>query len=113
MPHLWEDFKRNLIMAKQRKHIIEIEFNDDAELGTAVLFFQKLCIVLAKFGLTYFSRATLRQDYTTLMTYETDTRMVSAIKEFQEEQLAKRMAAQKDAQQIARDTENPEDAKVF
>ncbi len=101
-------------MPKNKKHVIEIEFNDESELGTAVLFFQKLCIVCAKFGLTYFSSVTLRQDYTTLMTYETGTRMVSAIKEFQEGQLAKRIAAQRDAQQIAHQNENPEnEQKVF
>ena len=82
-------------MASDKRLVIEIELNDEAELGTAVLFFQKLVVALSKFGLTYFRTASLRQGWTTLMEYETSTSMTNAIKEYQEDQLKKRAMSPK------------------
>jgi len=75
---------------KSKRLTIELEFNDEAELGTGVLFFQKLVIVMAKFGLTYFKTATLREDWKTLLQFETASAMMNSIKEYQEDQLRKR-----------------------
>ena len=74
-------------MASKKQFTIEIRFNEDAELGTAILFFQKLVSLMSKFGLTYFREATVHSNYKELARYETSSTMTMEIKEFHEEKM--------------------------
>jgi len=74
-------------MASQKQYIIEIRLNEDAELGTAILFFQILIRAMAKFGITYFKEATVTSNFRELARYETSTYMTSEIKEFHESKM--------------------------
>lgn len=91
-------------MASKKQYSIEIKLNDDAELGTVILFFQRLLQVMAKFGLTYFKEAIVFSNFKELARYETASIMSSEIKEFHEEKMREEMMrrdAQKEPQEIS------------
>ena len=75
-------------MANKKQYTVEIKLNEDAELSSAILFFQKLIILLAKFGVTYFKEAILYADFKELARYETNYSMGMAIQEFHRDKLA-------------------------
>lgn len=92
-------------MASNKQYNIEIKLNEDAELSTAILFFQKLTILLAKFGVTYFSSAVLFSNYKELARVETSSHMPIAIKEFHETKLQEQSVKMKSMQIDSIDTE--------
>lgn len=67
-----------------KQYNIEIRLNPDADLGIAVLFFQKLLRLIAKYGVTYFKDVVLNEDYKEVARYETGYAMSAAIKEYKE-----------------------------
>ena len=84
-------------MAGKKQYAIEIKLNQDAELGTAILFFQKLIRLMAKFGVTYFKTAVIYGNDRELARYETAAIMSNEIMDFHEDKMREEM--------VKRDTE--------
>lgn len=60
MHEVWKDIERN--ESVKPRYRVQIELNPECGLPTALVFFQKVVITIAKFGITYFTSATIDED---------------------------------------------------